>query len=132
MKGTDDMPLVKLHVSFPYPLKNKCHFRTCKSTKKYHEKIIFHFYSGKPKTLTDFLGSGDDMPVPKNISEIAVLSGMPAEHASRTVISFQDFCLLELILTLYLCVIQTSIRLLFNHARQRISNVARNSLTNGK
>lgn len=32
------------------------------------------------------VGSGADLHVPKNIAELAALSGMPAEHASRTVL----------------------------------------------
>lgn len=32
------------------------------------------------------VGSGADLHVPKNIAEMAALSGMPADHAARTVI----------------------------------------------
>ena len=32
------------------------------------------------------VGSGADLHLPKNISELAALSGMPAEHAKRTVL----------------------------------------------
>lgn len=40
----------------------------------------------QPKTITQGLGSGKDLYIPKDLSEMAVLSGMPAEHAQRTVI----------------------------------------------
>lgn len=35
--------------------------------------------------MSRIVGSGKDLDVPENISEIAALSGMPAEHAARTV-----------------------------------------------
>ena len=37
-------------------------------------------------TLAGGVGSGADLHVPNNIAEIAALSGMPAEHSSRTVL----------------------------------------------
>ncbi|KAJ1442234.1 ETC complex I subunit conserved region-domain-containing protein, partial [Ochromonadaceae sp. CCMP2298] len=36
--------------------------------------------------LTQGLGSGKDLHVPANVAELAVLNGMPSEHASRTVL----------------------------------------------
>jgi NADH dehydrogenase (ubiquinone) Fe-S protein 4 len=32
------------------------------------------------------MGTGKDLHVPKNLQEMAVLSGMPGDHASRTVV----------------------------------------------
>lgn len=47
--------------------------------------IRFACYLAQPKILTEGSGTGKEMSLPKNISEIAALSGMPAEHAARTV-----------------------------------------------
>ena len=38
--------------------------------------------------MTDGCGTGKELSLPKNLSELAALSGMPAEHASRTVSNF--------------------------------------------
>lgn len=35
------------------------------------------------------LGTGSDLHVPKNIAELAVFNGMPAEHQKRTVLIAQ-------------------------------------------
>lgn len=35
--------------------------------------------------MTLGVGTGSDLHVPKNISELAALNGMPQEHANRTV-----------------------------------------------
>jgi NADH dehydrogenase (ubiquinone) Fe-S protein 4 len=40
----------------------------------------------KPKTITDVLGPGTELHVPKNVTEIAVLGGMPEEHRRRTAV----------------------------------------------
>eukprot|EP01039_Chlorochromonas_danica_P011004 gene11004-12252_t len=42
--------------------------------------------SVQPTTITQGLGSGKDLYIPKDLSEMAVLSGMPVEQAQRTVI----------------------------------------------
>jgi hypothetical protein len=39
--------------------------------------------------MADGVGSGADLHIPKNIGELAVLNGMPAQHANRTVIISQ-------------------------------------------
>jgi NADH dehydrogenase (ubiquinone) Fe-S protein 4 len=39
--------------------------------------------------LVQGLGSGKELHVPKNITEVAALSGVPAEHAKRTVVITQ-------------------------------------------
>lgn len=39
-----------------------------------------------PRTLTDGMGSGNDLANPKNITEIAVFNGMPSVHSKRTVV----------------------------------------------
>lgn len=40
----------------------------------------------KPQSLTTALGSGKELHIPKNITEMAALSGMPSEQAKRTVL----------------------------------------------
>jgi hypothetical protein len=40
----------------------------------------------KPKTITDVLGPGTELHVPKNVTEIAVLGGIPEEHRRRTAV----------------------------------------------
>ncbi len=42
-----------------------------------------------PQSLVQGLGSGKELHVPKNLTEIAALSGVPAEQAKRTVIITQ-------------------------------------------
>jgi len=46
----------------------------------------FNEQSASPKSLTQVLGTGIELHVPKNISEVAVLSEMPREQAERTVV----------------------------------------------
>ena len=48
------------------------------------KKVFSH--STLPRSLTDGLPTGKELHIPKNISEVAVFSGMPAEQAERTVI----------------------------------------------
>jgi ETC complex I subunit conserved region len=43
-------------------------------------------YTAKPQTFAGLHGDGSELHVPENITEIAVLSGIPREHANRTVI----------------------------------------------
>ncbi len=42
-----------------------------------------------PQSLVQGLGSGKELHVPKNLTEVAALSGVPAEQAKRTVIITQ-------------------------------------------
>ena len=39
-----------------------------------------------PRTITNSIGSGNDLVNPKNIAEIAVFNGMPSVHSNRTVV----------------------------------------------
>ena len=39
-----------------------------------------------PKTLSDVVGTGDELHIPQKMSEIAVLSGMPSDQQKRTVL----------------------------------------------
>lgn len=63
--------------------------------KKYFNFILmkdpndFFISSVSPKVITMALGSGKELHVPKNITEIAALSGMPADQANRTVVIAQ-------------------------------------------
>ena len=47
--------------------------------------LFFCKCSVLPKTMTDVLGTGIELHLPKNPAEMAVVSGMPSEHANRTV-----------------------------------------------
>lgn len=47
---------------------------------------MFIIHTAHPKTLTQVMGTGSDLYVPENIAELAALSGMPEEHANRTVV----------------------------------------------
>lgn len=49
-----------------------------------HRKFVQKTTS--PKTLTDVLGSGIELHVPEDVTEIQALTGMPKEHQNRTVI----------------------------------------------
>ena len=42
-----------------------------------------------PKSLSEGIGSGKDLYNPKNVTEVAALSGMPEEQARRTVVIAQ-------------------------------------------
>ncbi len=48
-----------------------------------HRKVVQK--TSMPKTMTDMVGTGSDLHIPKNMSEIGALTGMPAEHQNRTV-----------------------------------------------
>jgi hypothetical protein len=48
------------------------------------KKIFSH--STLPRSLTDGLPSGKELHIPKNVTEVAVFSGMPAEQAERVVV----------------------------------------------
>ncbi len=50
---------------------------------------IFIVFSAHPKTLTMITGTGKELDVPKNISELAALNGMPQDQANRTVVIAQ-------------------------------------------
>ena len=48
-----------------------------------HRKVVQK--TSYPKSMTDMVGTGSDLHIPKNMSEIGALTGMPAEHQNRTV-----------------------------------------------
>ena len=43
-------------------------------------------FAVKPKTMSDVVGTGIELHVPRDPTEMAVLACMPAEHAKRTVV----------------------------------------------
>jgi hypothetical protein len=47
---------------------------------------VIVLFIATPKSLTAVLGTGKDLHNPANPNEVAVFSGMPAEHAARTVV----------------------------------------------
>jgi hypothetical protein len=49
-----------------------------------HRKVVRG--TTTPKTLTDVMGSGSDLYKAADMTEMAVLTGMPAEHQKRTVV----------------------------------------------
>jgi hypothetical protein len=65
-------------------------FSSIEEIKEAEQKIERHKMhlqkSALPKTMTDVVGSGVELYVPEDITEIASLTGMPKEHQGRTVI----------------------------------------------
>jgi hypothetical protein len=46
---------------------------------------MYIYLIAKPTTMTGIMGSGKELHIPKNLSDMAALAGMPEEHKKRTV-----------------------------------------------
>lgn len=49
-------------------------------------KFSLYYSPAKPQSLTIAIGTGKELHIPKNITEMAALSGMPTEQTKRMVL----------------------------------------------